>query len=281
MPRPQPSAATPGSTSRGGRYRLAVEVAAVTRALPPQQDGVRALDAGCGTARFSAVLHDEGPAVVGVDRDASMLAVAARRLPGRCARASAEELPFAAGTFDVTVAVTLLEFVHDPAAAMAELAPAQLHRARPALGRSRTITSRLGLSPPLVAAPRSHRVRQHEWRLQGGEHWVDTFTDDGGEPMHLVLTDEAGRPLGADRLNDALDRLTATAGVPRVTPHRLQHTAASMMIEAGADVAFVAGVLGHASPLVTTAGLRARPQAWRRQGHRRHRQRRRGVVTLV
>jgi SAM-dependent methyltransferase len=60
--------------------------------------------------------------VVGLDPDADMLTIARTRLAGQCARGAIEGLPFAAETFDVTVAVTVLEFVTDPAAAVAELA---------------------------------------------------------------------------------------------------------------------------------------------------------------
>jgi SAM-dependent methyltransferase len=105
-----------------GRYAFTVEAAAVIGALPEHMEGIRVLDAGCGTGRFSAVLRRTGAAVVGVDLDPDMLAVAAHRLAGCCARAAAEVLPFPAAAFDVTVAVTLLEFVDQPAAVTAELA---------------------------------------------------------------------------------------------------------------------------------------------------------------
>ena len=51
-------------------------------------------------------------------------------------------------------------------------------------------------------------------------------------------------------MNDAIDRLAATVGL-NVHPHLLRHSAASLMIAEGMDVASVAGTLGHASPAVT------------------------------
>jgi SAM-dependent methyltransferase len=60
--------------------------------------------------------------VIAVDPDPDMLAVARTRLAGGCARAVVEQLPFPDSTFDRTVAITVLEFVADPALALAELA---------------------------------------------------------------------------------------------------------------------------------------------------------------
>jgi len=51
-----------------------------------------------------------------------MLAVAAANLAGPRLVADAHRLPFATGAFDLTVALTLLEFVDDPARVVAELA---------------------------------------------------------------------------------------------------------------------------------------------------------------
>lgn len=106
---------------RWGRYAFAVETATIVRAAGAL-DGRRVLDAGCGTGRFGTVFTRWGSLAIGVDPDASMLAVARSRLAGRCVRGASEDLPFPAETFDLTVAVTVLEFVIDPAAAVAELA---------------------------------------------------------------------------------------------------------------------------------------------------------------
>ena len=103
-----------------GRHAFAVEFEAVRGALP-RRSGLRVLDAGCGTGRFAAELADLGATVIGVDADPSMLGLASPRLEGRCARAHVESLPFPDGTFDVVMAITVLEFVSDPATVMAEL----------------------------------------------------------------------------------------------------------------------------------------------------------------
>lgn len=41
------------------------------------------------------------------------------------------------------------------------------------------------------------------------------------------------------------------AGIPKITPHDLRHTAASNAISTGANVLVVANMLGHSDPSVT------------------------------
>lgn len=83
--------------------------------------GHRVLDLACGTGKFARALDPYGPVVVGADPVDGMirqLRVAAPRLP--LARATAEHLPFAAGSFD---AVTVAQAFHwfDGDAALAEI----------------------------------------------------------------------------------------------------------------------------------------------------------------
>lgn len=109
-----------------GRYAFAVERAAVLRSVGVL-DGARLLDGGCGTGRFGAAAAaaggpGRGAVAVGIDPDADMLAIAGPRLGGRCARGVLEHLPFPDATFDLTLGVTVLEFVTDPAVALAEMA---------------------------------------------------------------------------------------------------------------------------------------------------------------
>jgi SAM-dependent methyltransferase len=85
------------------------------------------LDVGCGTGALAqAVLEGADPAaVVGVDPSLGFLATARARLPGGRARlvaADARRLPLAEGRFDAAVSGLVLNFVPDPAAAVAELA---------------------------------------------------------------------------------------------------------------------------------------------------------------
>ena len=104
-----------------GRYAFAVEARAVRRAAAALRHA-RVLDAGCGTGRFASMLEAEGGAVIALDDDPSMLAVASSRLAGPCLLGDVAHLPLRSRSVDVIVAVTVLEFVSDPAAALGELA---------------------------------------------------------------------------------------------------------------------------------------------------------------
>lgn len=83
----------------------------------------RLLDAGCGTGgNLSGVLAPAGFGV-GIDLAKSAAGFAGGRAPGRVARGSVLELPFAADTFDVVTSVDVIyhAWVVDPPAAVAEL----------------------------------------------------------------------------------------------------------------------------------------------------------------
>jgi SAM-dependent methyltransferase len=104
-----------------GRHAFAVESRALLRGAGAIA-GARMLDAGCGPGRFAVAASNAGAEVVGVDPAPDMLTVASPRLRRRCARAVVERLPFPDETFDLTLGVTVLEFVADADVAAAELA---------------------------------------------------------------------------------------------------------------------------------------------------------------
>ena len=89
--------------------------------------GRRWLDVGCGTGALTAMVlaAAEPGEVVGVDPSAGFLAAARARAAGRhsgfCV-GDARALAFADGTFDAVVSGLALNFVPEPAAALAELA---------------------------------------------------------------------------------------------------------------------------------------------------------------
>lgn len=54
-------------------------------------------------------------------------------------------------------------------------------------------------------------------------------------------------PLSAAWVRGRLARAASAAGLRRITPHMLRHTAATQLIESGVDIRFVQRLLGHAS----------------------------------
>lgn len=104
-----------------GAYAFPVEARAIAGATLGA-DTSRVLDIGCGTGRFAHQLVTRGASVVGVDREPAMLAVARGRLHGPLVVGDALALPLRDDGADVTLAVTLLEFVSDPGAVVGELA---------------------------------------------------------------------------------------------------------------------------------------------------------------
>lgn len=84
--------------------------------------GLRILDAGCGSGRNMVALARRGT-VTGVEPASASLQVARDRGAGDVVPGSLDErLPFAAGDFDLAVALDVLEHVADDEAALRELA---------------------------------------------------------------------------------------------------------------------------------------------------------------
>jgi SAM-dependent methyltransferase len=99
-------------------------------ALAGEVGGQSVLDASCGTGQYALALARRGAQVTAVDVSAPMLTLAqakARREASSLAlvRASLEQMPFRAGSFQAATCILALEFVADPARAMAELARVQ------------------------------------------------------------------------------------------------------------------------------------------------------------
>ncbi len=109
-------------TARGAMYDH-LEKRAIARLLPPASDGGTLLEIGCGTGHWSEYFSGRGFETTGVDISERMIAAARQKNidRGTFEVADAERLPFPDGAFDVSAAVTTLEFVADPARAVAEM----------------------------------------------------------------------------------------------------------------------------------------------------------------
>jgi ubiquinone/menaquinone biosynthesis C-methylase UbiE len=93
-------------------------------ACPP---GSRVLDVGCGPGHLARLLARRGCEVAGVDRGWRLLRIARRlaareRLAVDFRRASAEALPFPAGSCDCVFATTVVYLVPEAAAVLGEMA---------------------------------------------------------------------------------------------------------------------------------------------------------------
>lgn len=79
------------------------------------------LEVGCGSGHFTRWFEEEqGLWTVGLDTAWSMLREARSLQTPRLIRADARDLPFPDRSFDLTVMITALEFIHDPATALIE-----------------------------------------------------------------------------------------------------------------------------------------------------------------
>jgi ubiquinone/menaquinone biosynthesis C-methylase UbiE len=89
--------------------------------------GLRVLDVGCGDGAYSIHAAQLGATVTGLDISPAMLDAARRRASAAGASVEwregrAEALPFQTASFDVVIAVTVLCWVSDVAAAVREMA---------------------------------------------------------------------------------------------------------------------------------------------------------------
>ena len=112
----------------GHSIRTPAERAAWDRILDlmlPAAGALEALDIGCGTGFLSLELAFRGHRVTGIDFAPSMIAQARKKAAERLARiryeeADAEQLPFAAASFDIAVSRHLLWTLPHPERAMDE-----------------------------------------------------------------------------------------------------------------------------------------------------------------
>lgn len=87
--------------------------------------GQRVLDVGCGPGALTGELVERlgAASVTAVDPSEPFVAAASERHPGvTVQRATAEDLPFADGTFDATLAQLVVHFMSDPVAGLREMA---------------------------------------------------------------------------------------------------------------------------------------------------------------
>ena len=94
------------------------------------------------------------------------------------------------------------------------------------------------LAAEAVDALRSWRKQQAQERLAAGPLWSNDWAD-------LVFTNESGEPVRVDTFRHAIGR-----SMPGVHPHRLRHTYATHLLEAGVPIHHVAELLGDTVAVV-------------------------------
>jgi ubiquinone/menaquinone biosynthesis C-methylase UbiE len=133
------------------------------------------LEVGCGTGHFTCWFWEQGLQVLGLDVSTPMLIEAVRLGSPPCVLGDALTLPFATGAFDLSVLITTLEFVADPARALVEAMR----------------ISRYGLILGVL-----NRQSLLAWRLQrsGKSLWQLAHFFSPAELTHLVQRAAAGKP---------------------------------------------------------------------------------------
>ncbi|MFL6114063.1 MAG: tyrosine-type recombinase/integrase [Catenulispora sp.] len=101
----------------------------------------------------------------------------------------------------------------------------------------------VALDRTTVTVLRRHRIQQQAELEQLGV-----------APNGFVFTTTAGDPLTGDRLTRVFLKLLGSSELPPVRLHDLRHGAASLALQAGADLKVVQDQLGHSS-IVTTADI--------------------------
>lgn len=87
-----------------------------------------------------------------------------------------------------------------------------------------------------------HRERQQN-QATGSASWQENG---------LVFPNRRGGPMESSSVTSALDRALRLAGLPRIRVHDLRHTAASILLEAGAHPKVVQDLLRHSTVLLTS-----------------------------
>jgi ubiquinone/menaquinone biosynthesis C-methylase UbiE len=110
-------------STEGAMYDL-LEKKVISKYLPRNIQRMKLLEIGCGTGHWSQFFSEYGFEVTGVDVSERMIKIAQNKdVPNASFQiADGQSLPFGDGSFDVTAAITTLEFVNNAEAVVHEMA---------------------------------------------------------------------------------------------------------------------------------------------------------------
>jgi integrase len=108
----------------------------------------------------------------------------------------------------------------------------------------------IGLPAPAVDVLRAQRRAVAELKL-GAKVWAQAGHD-------LVFPTVSGLPWDPSNVREELTRICAEAGVERITPHELRHSAASILNDQGVPLELIADLLGHVDTTMVSRVYRHR-----------------------
>ena len=97
-------------------------------------------------------------------------------------------------------------------------------------------TRRIGLPIDTTAALKTHKKRQEAQQLVAGKKYEDTG---------LVFTNAVGHPVDPNWIRRCFKATLKTAKLPDIRLYDCRHTAFTMLLAAGADIALIASLAGH------------------------------------
>lgn len=101
---------------------------------------------------------------------------------------------------------------------------------------------KLKVDDGIIGLLKRQQLNQMKNKLRCGDQWQDTGA---------IITNEFGAYVRTDYPGKWLTKFCNRNNLPHLTPHQLRHMNASLLIMNGADVATVAGALGHSTPSTT------------------------------
>jgi len=113
-------------------------------------------------------------------------------------------------------------------------------------GNSKHKPRTIRLTPEMLDILQRERAwqKRREWESTRQEGYV--WQNSG-----LVFTNPYGEPMPESTVLRAMTRICAAAGLTRINPHALRHTAASLAFDRGASILEVQDMLGHSSATTT------------------------------